>query len=168
MFTIVNLAKVFYFRRIKIHPLSSKRILFLRVGECYNTMQEAIEDLRRCVKQYRDLDDKIRVMNKTLYESRESRKMVEVEMTDILKIPQFRDYDKLKIDDDGSMIKIQRPQLWSKPWSLSKKELQTLLDEYFRTGLPRTSEECHKYICERRKQDLVSTEFSLNRVLPTD
>jgi hypothetical protein len=92
---------------------------------------EAIVDLKRCVKTYRDLDNEIRELNKQVYSKREDRKAVEMEMTDLVRLPQFGGIDKLKIDDDGSTIKIARPGSYTKAWSLSKKELELFVNAYF-------------------------------------
>jgi hypothetical protein len=38
-------------------------------------MEEAISDLRRCVKQYREVDDKLRNLNREVFDKREARKL---------------------------------------------------------------------------------------------
>lgn len=126
---------------------------------------EAINDLKRCVKQYRDVDNELRVLNKTVYEKRETRKMVEMEMCDLIKLPQFGSIDKLKIDDDGSCIKIQRPHTYAKAWSLSKKELENLINSYFQSTPRPTAEECIAYVVTERKMALVGKEFEFSRVV---
>lgn len=128
---------------------------------------EAINDLKRCVKQYRDVDDEIRVLNKTVHEKRESRKIVEMEMCDLIKLPQFNSVDKLKIDD-GSCIKIQRPETYSKAWNLSKKDLETLVGGYFQSTTYPTAEECVSYIVGQRKRALVGKEFEFTRLVKED
>ena len=45
---------------------------------------ESTNDLKRCVKQYRDIDNELRQLNKQVYERRESRRMVEIEMMDLV------------------------------------------------------------------------------------
>ena len=131
-------------------------------------MSEAINDLKRCVKQYRDIDNEIRVINRTIYDKRESRRIIEMEMCDLIKLPQFDNVDKLKIDDDGSCIKIQRPDTYAKAWSLSKKDLETLIGGYFQsTNTPKPAE-CLSYIIEQRKKSLVGKEFEFSRVIPEE
>lgn len=129
---------------------------------------EAINDLKRCVKQYRDVDNDIRILNKTVYEKREARKIVEMEMCDLVKLPQFGNIDKLKIDDDGSCIKIHRPDTYTKAWSLSKKELENLVGSYFQSTTSPNAGECVSYIVEQRKRALVGKEFEFNRVIQED
>lgn len=129
---------------------------------------EAINDLKRCVKQYRDIDNEVRLLNKQVYDKRESRKIVEMEMSDLIKLPQFGTVDKLKIDDDGSCIRIQRPETYAKPWSLSKKELDTLLKSYFSSAMNPNADDCSTFIVEQRKRMLIGKEFEFTRVMKED
>ncbi len=129
---------------------------------------EAISDLKRCVKQYRDIDNQIRELNKEVYSKREDRKIVEMEMSDLVKLEQFGGIDKLKIDDDGSTIKIGRPGTYSKPWSLSKKELEVLLKHYFAQDYPLNADSCFKFIVAERQKALVGKDFDFTRVIPEE
>ena len=126
-----------------------------------------MNDLKRCVKQYRDVDNELRILNKTVYEKRESRKIVEMEMADLIKLPQFEGIDKLKIDD-GSCIKIQRPEQYSKAWSLSKKDLEGLLKTYFDSTKTPSNTGCLEFILEQRKRSLVAKEFEFARIIPEE
>lgn len=131
-------------------------------------MEEAINDLKRCVKQYREVDDKLRELNHEVYQKREARKIVELELADLMKVEAFQNFKKLKIEEDGSTITIQRPQEWNKPWSLSKKDLKDLLERYFGcTNFP-TAEKCLEFIMEAQKTKLVSTDFSFTRAVPEE
>jgi hypothetical protein len=129
---------------------------------------ETIRDLKRCIKQYRDVDNEIRILNKQIYDKRESRRIVEMEMTDLIKLPQFAMVDKVKIDDDGSCIKIQRPDSYSKAWSLSKKELENLLKAYFSSAMDPTDTACFNYIVEQRKKMLVGKDYEFARIIPEE
>lgn len=129
---------------------------------------EEIKDLKRCVKQYRELDDEIRELNKQVYAKREDRKIVEMEMTDLIKLPQFDQIDKLKIDDDGSIIKISRPGNYNKAWSLSKKELEILVTGYFDSTTKHTAKDCIQYVIEERRKALVGRDYDFSRVIPED
>jgi len=132
-------------------------------------MEEAIRDLKRCVKQYRTVDDELRRLNKAIFERRESRKIVEMEIADLMKIDGFRDFKKLKIEEDGSTITVRRPQEWSKPWTLSKEDLKELLDQYFATTSPvQSAERCFEFITEAQKRKLVSTDYSFSRIVPEE
>jgi hypothetical protein len=131
-------------------------------------MSEAITNLKRCVKEYREIDNEIRELNKTVYSKREDRKVLEMEMSDIIKLPQFSSIDKLKFDDDNSTIKIGRPGTYNKAWSLSKKELETLLTTYFAMFANPDAAGCIKYIIEERQKALVGKEFDFTRVIPDE
>ena len=72
---------------------------------------------------------------------------------------------KLKIEDDGSTIKIQKPETYSKPWNLSKKDLQSILGSYFASTSMPNAQSCYDYICNDRKAKLVATEFAFTRIV---
>ena len=129
---------------------------------------EAINDLKRCVKQYRDVDNEIRLLNKNVYDKRETRRIVQMEMADLARLPQFASVDKLKIDDDGSYIRIQRPETYAKPWSLSKKELIDLNMAYFASTTTPTADGCSTFIIEHRKRSLIGKEFEFTRITTDD
>jgi hypothetical protein len=131
-------------------------------------MEEAIGDLKRCVKQYREVDDKLRDLNREVYEKRESRKIIELELADLMKVEQFVNFKKLKIEEDGSTITVQRPNEWTKPWSLSKKDLKDLLERYFNSTNFPNAEKCLEFILEAQKTKLTSTEYSFNRIVPEE
>jgi hypothetical protein len=120
-------------------------------------------DLVRAVRKYRNLDDELKELNAKVYKLREDKKFVENEMSDILRRANFQNLHKLEIQDDGSYIKIQRPETWSKPWSLSQKELKDLLSSY--TG---PISDLFRWIVERKKQDMVSKEFAFKRLMAVD
>jgi predicted nuclease with TOPRIM domain len=124
----------------------------------------AKSELIQCVRKYRSLDDKLKDLNKEVYKLREERKIIELEMSDLLKVSQFATINKLEINDDKSVIKIQRPDMWSKPWSLSAKDLKQYLEEYFRTAGVHTAEGAYSYVVEKRKAELVASEFAFSRV----
>jgi hypothetical protein len=126
---------------------------------------DAISDLKRCVKQYRDVDNELRFLNREVYSKRETRKIVEMEMADLVKLPQFASVDRLKIDDDGSYIRIQKPETYSKAWNLSKKDLDSLLKSYFTSSSNPTADECSKFIVEQRKRSLIGKEYEFERIV---
>jgi hypothetical protein len=131
-------------------------------------MEEAIRDLKRCVRQYREVDDELRELNQEVYQKREARKIVELELADLMKVDHFREFKKMKIEEDGSTITIQRPHEWSKPWSLSKKDLKDVLQRYFESTNVQSAEKCLEFILEAQKSKLVSTEYNFSRVVPEE
>ena len=120
-------------------------------------------DLVKAVRKYRAYDDELKELNAKVHKLRENKKFVENEMSDILRRANFQNLHKLEIQDDGSYIKIQRPQTWSKPWSLSQSELKDLIGSY--TG-PIT--DLFRWIVERKKQTMVAQEFSFKRIMSVD
>lgn len=125
-----------------------------------------MNDLKNCIKQYREIDDEIRDLNKQVYEKRDARKTVEMEIADIICDPQFDAIKKIKLEEDGSTISFKRPNEWVKPWSLSQKDLKDLATQYFAVAGQFNAESLVKFIIDTRKQSLVATEFSFTRTVP--
>jgi uncharacterized protein YdcH (DUF465 family) len=126
-------------------------------------MTSLIQTLKTTLQSFRTLDDEIQELNKKIHNLRTERKHVEVKMAEILKNPELQQVEKLSLVEDGSIVKIQRPG-WNKAWSISKKELKVLLDEYFDSSVSPNSIECFDFIVDSMKDKLVSTEFSFTRV----
>ena len=123
-----------------------------------------MEDLRRTMRAYRQLDDAIRELNKQVGTLREERKVKELELGDILKDPQFQAFNVLKVEDDGSTIRVQRPNTWYKGWSLSKRDLQNYIDHYFENaGSNANRADCFMFIVEQQKRASLADEFKLTR-----
>ena len=120
-------------------------------------------DLVKCVRKFRTLDDELKVVNTRVHKLREDKKFVESEMSDILKRTAFQGINKLEIQDDGSFIKVQRPETWNKPWSLSQKELKEHISSY--SG---PLDGLFKYIVDRKKTDMVAKEFAFRRIVNMD
>ena len=125
-----------------------------------------MNDLKNCIKQYREIDDEIRELNKQVYEKRDARKTIEQEIAGIIRDPQFNAIKKIKLEEDGSTISFKRPNEWVKPWSLSQKELKELATQYFTVAGEFNAESLVKFIIDTRKQSLVATEFSFTRTVP--
>jgi uncharacterized protein YllA (UPF0747 family) len=125
-----------------------------------------MNDLKSCIKQYRQIDDEIRDLNKQVYEKRDARKVVEQEIADIISNPQFSAIKKIKLEEDGSTISFKRPNEWVKPWSLSQKDLKDLATQYFAVAGQFNAEGLVKFIVDTRKQSLVANEFSFTRTVP--
>ena len=127
-------------------------------------METAKAELKNCLKQYRDIDNQVRELNKSVHELREQRKIVEFEMADILKSPHLSQVGVLRLEDDNSMIKIQRPGTYSKPWSLSKRDLQNYIEHYFQNANQgANAKDCIDFIVQQQKRDSVETDFKFVR-----
>jgi hypothetical protein len=125
-----------------------------------------MNDLKNCIKQYREVDDELRELNSQVYAKRDFRKILEEQIADIIRAPEFQNFKKVKLEEDGSTITIKRPNEWNKPWSISQKDLKDLMSQYFATNAQPNPDGLFKFIVDTRKQSLVSTEFSFTRTVP--
>jgi hypothetical protein len=85
-------------------------------------------------------------------------------MASLLQNPEFESVNTLQLKEDGSKIEIQRPNTWSKPWNLSKKDLNTYLHEYFEKSARPNPTECFEYIATEKSKNLVSKDFSFSYI----
>jgi len=128
-------------------------------------MESTVNTLRQLIRSYTAYDNELRGLNSRVYELRDARKNVETQMVEILKQDEFKNFDKLKNQEDGSIIRIQRPQTWNKPWSISQKELNALLIAYFDSTKNSNSTDCFNYILTKKKETLVADEFAITRTV---
>ena len=128
-------------------------------------MEAKINVLRQLTRNYAAYDNELRGLNNRVYELRDARKGVEQKMVEILKDEDFKNFDKLKNQEDGSIIRIQRPQTWSKPWSISQKELKSMLESYFDSTTNSNSTDCFNYILTNKKAALLADEFAITRTV---
>lgn len=132
-------------------------------------MDTSKAELKDRLKAYRDLDNQIREVNKVVYDLREKRKIVEYEMVDILKDPQFSNIGMLRLENDNSTVRIQRPGTYSKPWSMSKRDLQNYIDHYFENAGPGANRrDCFEFIVQQQKLNAVETEYKITRIVPNE
>jgi len=122
-----------------------------------------MEDLKVTLEKYRIVSDQLNEVNANANTLRNQRKGIELEMMDILKDPQFSTVNKLVLSSDGSTIKIDRNV--SKPWHISKGDLQELLENYFSSTRNPNFEECFDFIITQQTENLKSTDFAFTRVL---
>jgi hypothetical protein len=123
-----------------------------------------MEELKNCIRKYQRIDNELHELNKTVYSLREDRRIVEIEMTDVMKTPQFSTINTFKLED-GSNIRIQRPQNWSKPWSMSRRDLAMYVDEYFKSTQQPSAKQCVEFITQMKERTLVSNDFAFTRNL---
>ena len=127
-------------------------------------MEEDLRNLRVSVNKYRDVDDRIRGLNKQLQNLREERKIIELEIVDVVKQPEFSTFEKLSINEDNSQIIIKRPTQWNTGWTLSKGKLRDLLFQHFGEG-NENAINIYNFIVREVRQTSISNEFSLERIL---
>jgi hypothetical protein len=132
-------------------------------------MDATLITLKSHLQSYRKLDEDLKELNSKSLEVRRERKQIENEMSIILQKPEFQQYDKLEIKEDGSLIRIQRPGMWTKGWSMSKHELIDGLEAYFSKYHDNPNpEDCYEFMVERQKPKMVSNEFAFERTIQTN
>ncbi len=124
---------------------------------------DPIQQLKTTLHAYKDVDNRMNDLNKEVFALRAERKELEIAMASILSRPELQAIDKLEIKDDNSYVRIGRPNTWTKPWSLSKKDLEPALTAYFQQSGTPTAEACFKYICETQRKS--GNEFTFERVI---
>lgn len=127
-------------------------------------------DLVKAVRKFREYDDKLKELNKEVYKLREEKKLVEEEMSEILKRGPFAALNKLELAGDQSFISIQRPGTYSKSGAYTQKDLEADATDYF-IGSGGTRAEAKAFVDfakERKKSRMVSNEFSFKRVVSVD
>lgn len=129
--------------------------------------QELVDGLREEVTQYKTIDDQLRALNGQIYPLREQRKLIEDRIVDIIRQPAFAAINELAISQDGSKIRIRKPQTWYAPWSLSKRSLHTYLDQYFSNpNNIKSSEVCYNFIVRAVEATMRKDSYSIERVVP--
>jgi phage pi2 protein 07 len=133
-------------------------------------MEAAKTELKERLKMYRELDDQLRQVNKVAYDLREKRKTVEFEMANILKTPALSQVGELRLENDNSYIRVQRPGMYSKGWSLSKRDLQNYIDHYFENAGPTANrQDCFDFIVRQQKANSLETsDFKFTRNVPSE
>jgi hypothetical protein len=126
-----------------------------------NIMSEALRQLKACIRRYQATDNELKHLNKTVYDKRDERQLIESEMCEIIKLPEFVGVEKLKIDEDGSIIQIIKPGAL-KPWSLSKKDLREHLQNCLESE---QVDKVYQFIIKEQTKKLVSQDYNFNRVL---
>jgi phage pi2 protein 07 len=130
-------------------------------------MDGLLASLKQNLYVYRDLETRLSDIGKNVADLREQKREVEKSMASILAHPEFNDFKKLELKDDGTYVNIHRPGEWNKGWSLGKKELEECLVEYFtKHSLSPNAKECHEFICNKQKDKGVGKEFAFDHVIP--
>ena len=129
-------------------------------------MQTTLATLKAQLYAYRDIETRLTDIGKDVSELREQKRHIEKTMSSILANPEFQDFKKLELKDDGTYVNIHRPGEWNKGWSLGKKELEECLTGYFGSHSSPNVKECYEFICNKQKEKGVGKEFSFDHVIP--
>jgi hypothetical protein len=128
--------------------------------------QELVVGLREEVLQYKTVDDRLRALNGQIYPLREQRKLIEDRIIHIVRQPAFAAINELAISQDGSKIRIRKPQTWNASWSLPKSRMQELLTQYFASGGALTAGGCYAFIINAQNVSLRQDKYAIERVVP--
>jgi len=128
--------------------------------------QELVVGLREEVLQYKMVDDRLRALNGQIYPLREQRKLIEDRIVHIVRQPAFAAINELAISQDGSKIRIRKPQMWFASWSLPKSRMRELLNQYFASGGVLTAAGCFAFIIDTQNASLRQDKYAIERVVP--
>jgi hypothetical protein len=132
-----------------------------------------VQTLKTCLQAFRKLDEELKQYNEKAAELRREKKEIEDKMSQILSMPEYSSLEKLENSEDGSILRISRPAEWKKGWSMSKKELQDGLNDYFwvikktthEPGWEPNAEECFGLLVDKQEKKMIATEFAFDRTL---
>lgn len=125
-------------------------------------MTDVRSELKAQMTKYILVDNALREANARSLELRKEKKDTEDFLAILLEYPEVENINTLK-NDAGDTIKVQRPGTWNKGWTLSKKELESMLNTYFESSVQPNARECFDFIVEENKKSMVSSDFSFSR-----
>ena len=125
--------------------------------------QEDIANLRECVREYTEVDNRLRALNTQVYTERDTRSAAEDRIIELMKLPQFASITELAVSTDGSKIKIERPGTRNVTWSLSQAKLLQHLKTFFAND--HTAEACFRHISNGVKQSPHRETFAIRRIV---
>jgi len=142
-------------------PYIENGINFERVGRV-DKMTDVRAELKTQMAKYIVVDNALQQVNAKAQELRKEKKSTEEFLAILLQYPEIQTINTLK-NDAGDTIKVQRPGTWNKGWTLSKKELESMLNTYFDKDDEPNAQECFNFIVEENKKSMVSSDFSFSR-----
>jgi phage pi2 protein 07 len=128
-------------------------------------MESMLATLKTQLYAYRDIETRLEDIGRDASALRDQKRQIEKSMSSILAKPEFQDFKKLELKDDGTYVNIYRPGEWNKGWSLGKKELDECLTEYFAHNATASAKQCYDFICSKQKDKCVGKEYSFDRVV---
>lgn len=123
-----------------------------------------MDEFRTTVGRYTELDNRIRELNRQVLPLREQRKMVELELVDILKTPAFAQTKNFQFQ--GSTFTAKEPGTWRATWYLTQGDLRNDLVTFWTSGKPMFSENCFQHIVENVRSRTRATEWQIIRRVP--
>lgn len=126
--------------------------------------ENVLKEVKSCVKKLVSIEKELSNLNKEVYEKREQRSLIKDELTQVIKLPEFSQLDKMKVEEENVEIQIIKPGS-QKPWSLSKKDLREHLQNCLtHMGGHANAEELFGFIVKEQSKKLISQEYNFNVV----
>ena len=116
--------------------------------------ENALKELKSCVSKLVNTEKELTELNKLVYEKREKRSLIKDELTQVIKLPEFAELDKMKVEGQSVEIQIIKPGS-QKPWSMTKSDLKEHLKEY---------PDLYSHILKEQSKKLISQEYNFNVV----
>jgi len=130
----------------------------LRIIRMEETMRQykenALKEVKSCVKKLVSIEKELSELNKSVYEKREKRSLIKDELTQVIRLPEFAQLDKMKVEEENVEIQIIKPGS-QKPWNISKSDLKEYLKDY---------PELYNHILKEQSKKLISQEYNFNVV----
>jgi hypothetical protein len=130
----------------------------LRIIRMEETMRQykenALKEVKSCVKKLVDTEKELAELNKLVYEKREKRSLIKDELAQVIRLPEFAQLDKMKVEEENVEIQIIKPGS-QKSWNISKSDLKEYLKE---------QPELYNYILKEQSKKLISQEYNFNVV----
>jgi hypothetical protein len=115
-----------------------------------------MENIKPTMSKYVVINKKLADLNKQIADLREERRTVENELTTIYAKNEMP--VKIELKESHMMFSVKKPGEWKKGWTMSKKDLETYLDEI----LPEHGQDVMIEILRKHEPKLVSTEYSFD------
>jgi hypothetical protein len=115
-----------------------------------------MEDIKPTMSKYVAINKKLADLNKEIADLRDERRTLEVALTNVYS---HNDMPvKIELKESRMMFSVKKPGEWKKGWTMSKKDLETYLDEI----LPEHGQDVMVEILRKHEPKLVSTEYSFD------
>ena len=127
--------------------------------------ENILKEVKSCVKKLVSVEKELFNLNKEVYEKREQRSLIKDQLAQVIRLPEFAQLDKMKVEEENVEIQIIKPGS-QKSWSLSKKDLQEHLQNCLtHMGGHANAEELFDFIIKEQSKKLISQEYNFNVII---
>ena len=122
---------------------------------------EILQGLREEMRNYTQVDNRLRELNRQIYALRDERNATEDRMVEIIKNPAFASVQRLQTADGSATFKVIRPDEGFKTWSLSKGMLSQYLKQHLGN---QQGQECYMFIHNTHLATLKNKGYLIERI----